>query len=139
MKPKNHGKWNGRVALSNRIELAIGMKVMVTFNIKTDLGIANGARGEIIKIFGPWPMTLSEEIKEKNEELTIKLPARRKRSLDLGNGQFDIHLHNENVSWILPQDEDWIQITAGPTPDKATNPEGYKQACRTFEPVAACL
>ncbi|OJA13901.1 hypothetical protein AZE42_07847 [Rhizopogon vesiculosus] len=59
--------------------------------------------------------------------------------LDLGNGQFVIHHHNENVSWILPQDEDWIQITAGPIPDKATNPEGYKQACWTFEPVATCL
>jgi hypothetical protein len=49
MKPKNHGKWNGR-ALSNRIKLAIGMKVMVTLNIKTDLDIANSARGEIIMI-----------------------------------------------------------------------------------------
>ena len=36
--------------MSNRIELAIGMKVMVTFNVETDLDIANGARGEIIKI-----------------------------------------------------------------------------------------
>ena len=30
--------------------MEIGMKVMVTFNVKTDLDIANGARGEIIKI-----------------------------------------------------------------------------------------
>lgn len=30
--------------------LAIGMKVMVTFNIETDLDIANGMRGEIVKI-----------------------------------------------------------------------------------------
>ena len=30
--------------------LAIGMKVMVTFNIETDLDIANGARREIMQI-----------------------------------------------------------------------------------------
>ena len=40
----------GLMPLSNRIESAIEMKVMVTFNIETDLDIANGARGEIIKI-----------------------------------------------------------------------------------------
>ncbi|OAX36730.1 hypothetical protein K503DRAFT_784140 [Rhizopogon vinicolor AM-OR11-026] len=49
-RPKILGKQNERAALSNRIELAIGMKVMVTFNVETDLDIANGARGEIIKI-----------------------------------------------------------------------------------------
>ena len=32
------------------IEIAIGMKVMVTNNIETDLDITNGARGEIIDI-----------------------------------------------------------------------------------------
>lgn len=30
--------------------LSIGMKVMVTFNVETDLDIANGAWGEIVKI-----------------------------------------------------------------------------------------
>ena len=34
----------------DEVMLEIGMKVMVTFNVKTDLDIANGARGEIIKI-----------------------------------------------------------------------------------------
>ncbi|RDX55293.1 hypothetical protein OH76DRAFT_1331288, partial [Lentinus brumalis] len=43
---------NGRKRkdLPERIELAIGMKVMVTSNIQTDLDLANGARGEIVDI-----------------------------------------------------------------------------------------
>ncbi|KAJ7087486.1 hypothetical protein C8R44DRAFT_576095, partial [Mycena epipterygia] len=34
-------------------EIAIGMKVMETRNIKTDLDITNGARGEIVNIIFP--------------------------------------------------------------------------------------
>jgi PIF1-like helicase len=37
-------------SLSATIQLAIGMKVMVTFNVKTELDIANGARGEVTNI-----------------------------------------------------------------------------------------
>ncbi|KAJ7106320.1 hypothetical protein C8R44DRAFT_987416 [Mycena epipterygia] len=36
--------------LPNVIEIAVGMKVMVTSNIETDLDLANGARGEIVDI-----------------------------------------------------------------------------------------
>ncbi|KAJ7805180.1 hypothetical protein B0H14DRAFT_2611557 [Mycena olivaceomarginata] len=36
--------------LPNMIELAIGMKVLVTSNIETDLDLANGARGDIVDI-----------------------------------------------------------------------------------------
>ena len=36
--------------IENRIYLAIGMKVMVTRNIATDIGLANGSRGSIIDI-----------------------------------------------------------------------------------------
>ncbi|KAJ3511695.1 hypothetical protein NLJ89_g3948 [Agrocybe chaxingu] len=36
--------------LPRKIELAIGMKVMVTNNIETDLDLTNGARGEIVDI-----------------------------------------------------------------------------------------
>ncbi|KAM5532632.1 hypothetical protein V8D89_013676, partial [Ganoderma adspersum] len=36
--------------LAEELELAIGMKVMVTRNLNTDLDVANGARGEIVKI-----------------------------------------------------------------------------------------
>ncbi|OBZ68217.1 ATP-dependent DNA helicase PIF6 [Grifola frondosa] len=36
--------------LPNMVELAIGMKVMVTMNVKTDLDVANGSRGTIVDI-----------------------------------------------------------------------------------------
>ncbi|THH18968.1 hypothetical protein EW146_g2114 [Bondarzewia mesenterica] len=39
-----------RTKLSDTIELAIGMKVMVTSNLATDLDVTNGARGEITEI-----------------------------------------------------------------------------------------
>lgn len=32
------------------MELAVGMKVMVTMNVKTDLDVANGSHGEIVDI-----------------------------------------------------------------------------------------
>lgn len=37
-----------RKDLPDEIELAVGMRVMVTSNIETDLDVANGARGEIV-------------------------------------------------------------------------------------------
>ena len=47
---KHCEKHDERAALPNKVELAKGMKVMVTFNVETDLDIANGARGEITEI-----------------------------------------------------------------------------------------
>src|SRR6267154_4141090 len=50
-KPKGfQATWNERASLSNTIEIAVGMKVVVTFNLETDLDIANGARGELVEI-----------------------------------------------------------------------------------------
>src|SRR6267154_866847 len=50
-KPKGfQATWNKRTSLSNTIEIAVGMKVMVTFNLETDLDIANGVRGELVEI-----------------------------------------------------------------------------------------
>ena len=43
-------KQDERAGLPNSVELSIGMKIMVTFNVETDLDIANGARGEIVEI-----------------------------------------------------------------------------------------
>ncbi|OCH87120.1 hypothetical protein OBBRIDRAFT_709540, partial [Obba rivulosa] len=43
-------KSQARADLPDKIEMAVGMKVMVTTNVKTDLDITNGARGEIIDI-----------------------------------------------------------------------------------------
>ncbi|KAF8124236.1 hypothetical protein EV363DRAFT_1100690, partial [Boletus edulis] len=36
--------------IPNTVMIAIGMKVMLVYNIETDLNITNGARGEIVKI-----------------------------------------------------------------------------------------
>ncbi|KZT22832.1 hypothetical protein NEOLEDRAFT_1035141, partial [Neolentinus lepideus HHB14362 ss-1] len=41
---------NGRRLLPDEVPLTVGMKVMVTLNLATDLDIANGARGEITRI-----------------------------------------------------------------------------------------
>jgi hypothetical protein len=47
---KHREKHDERAALPNKLELAKGMKVMVTFNVETDLDTANGACGEIAEI-----------------------------------------------------------------------------------------
>ncbi|KAG1783655.1 hypothetical protein EV702DRAFT_1190674 [Suillus placidus] len=47
---KHREKHDERAALANKLELAKGMKVMVTFNVETDLDVANGAHGEIVEI-----------------------------------------------------------------------------------------
>jgi len=47
---KHREKHDERAALPNKVKLAKGMKVMVTFNVETDLDIGNGARGEITEI-----------------------------------------------------------------------------------------
>jgi len=39
-----------RAGLPDEVELAIGMEVMVTFNVSTDLDMANGAQGHIVDI-----------------------------------------------------------------------------------------
>jgi hypothetical protein len=45
-------KRNSRTSkdLPHQVEIAIGMRVMVTNNIETDLDITNGAQGEIVDI-----------------------------------------------------------------------------------------
>ncbi|KAH7874014.1 uncharacterized protein C8R40DRAFT_1110806 [Lentinula edodes] len=51
---RNHKKSTSsshrKKSLPDHVELAIGAKVLVTQNIKTDLDIPNGARGKIVKI-----------------------------------------------------------------------------------------
>ncbi|KAJ3735203.1 hypothetical protein DFJ43DRAFT_1058664 [Lentinula guzmanii] len=43
------GKKKSRKNLPDKIEIAVGAKVLVTRNIQTDLDITNGARGEIVE------------------------------------------------------------------------------------------
>ena len=47
---KKGGRQRGGKDLPHKVELALGMKVMVTDNVETDLDITNGARGEIVGI-----------------------------------------------------------------------------------------
>lgn len=51
-KPKiDQGKnWHERAGLADEVEIAIGMEVMVTFNVSTDLDVANGVQGHIVDI-----------------------------------------------------------------------------------------
>ncbi|EIM88690.1 uncharacterized protein STEHIDRAFT_45213, partial [Stereum hirsutum FP-91666 SS1] len=44
------GREDKRNSLPDVVEIAIGMKVMVTTNLETDLDIANGARGTVVGI-----------------------------------------------------------------------------------------
>jgi hypothetical protein len=39
-----------KAGLSNVVELFVGMKMMITYNVMTDMELANGARGEIVVI-----------------------------------------------------------------------------------------
>jgi len=36
--------------LADEVDIAVGMEVMVTFNVSTDLDVANGARGHVVEI-----------------------------------------------------------------------------------------
>lgn len=47
---RGRGRQDERAGLPNLVELAIGMQVMVTYNVETELDVANGSRGEIVGI-----------------------------------------------------------------------------------------
>jgi len=46
----NPSSQKGKTKLPEKLHIAIGMKVMVTLNVETDLDITNGARGEVMEI-----------------------------------------------------------------------------------------
>jgi hypothetical protein len=79
--------------LPNKLEIAIGMKIMVTDNIETDLDMTNGARGETVDII----LHPDEDIPDEDDNiihlkhlpayLLVKLPKTRVTSLmGLDNG-----------------------------------------------------
>ena len=73
--------------LPDTVELAIGMKVMVTENIETDLDVTNGARGEIVDIIlHPDEPPLSSEpivtLKHLPSYVLIKMQRTRVMQLD---------------------------------------------------------
>jgi hypothetical protein len=62
-----------KAGLSDTVELFVGMKMMVTYNVQTDMDLANGARGEIVDII------LDEREEDHNEEdaiVNLKYPPR---------------------------------------------------------------
>jgi hypothetical protein len=61
--------------------MVVGMKVMATFNVETDLDIANGARGEIVEI------VLSGD----RDSDSIAARVRSVRSAQNFPGEFNIH------------------------------------------------
>ncbi|KAF8578937.1 hypothetical protein K439DRAFT_434066 [Ramaria rubella] len=44
---KQRGRWT-KNGLPDKVEIALGMKVMVTTNVDTDLDVANGTRGGLV-------------------------------------------------------------------------------------------
>ncbi|KAG9074974.1 hypothetical protein FRC06_010349 [Ceratobasidium sp. 370] len=50
-KQADHGTWKDKANLPDMVKLAVGMQVMVTFNIETDLDVANRAQGVIEESF----------------------------------------------------------------------------------------
>ena len=50
-----------RAGCVDEVELTVGMNVMVTFNVSTDLAVANGARRNTVEII----LDVREEIKSK--------------------------------------------------------------------------
>ena len=68
------------------VELAIGMKVMVTTNVETDLDITNGARGTIMDIILHPDESYSEEGRDivlKNIPLYLLVKLERTRATPL--------------------------------------------------------
>ncbi|KAG9098619.1 hypothetical protein FS749_003399 [Ceratobasidium sp. UAMH 11750] len=64
----NQGTPRGDPAgLPDVVQLVVGMKVMVTYNIGTELDIANGARGTVERIITPSAHLAAED--ERLEEL----------------------------------------------------------------------
>lgn len=59
-----HLKLDKTNQLPNKVELAVGMKIMILENMATDAGLANGSRGEIINII----LDLRETIMDRSSE-----------------------------------------------------------------------
>jgi len=54
-----------RAGLADEVELVVRMDVMITFNVSTDLDVASGARGNIVKIV----LDAREEINSKSSQV----------------------------------------------------------------------
>ncbi|KAF5393247.1 hypothetical protein D9757_000682 [Collybiopsis confluens] len=78
------GKKKTRKNLPDRVGMVIGVKVLVTRNIETDLDITNGARGEIVDVIldprEPEPPEAAEVVELKNVPVYILVKMSRTRA-----------------------------------------------------------
>jgi hypothetical protein len=104
MMDKKCGQKN--LALPEKIELAIGMKVMVIANMETNIDIANGSRGKIVGIVfeeGEAP-TSEEVIQEIHRSPLVKLARTRLSALQgLSSGTEDNKFSDRNQSNVCFQ------------------------------------
>ncbi|KAJ3910277.1 hypothetical protein F5879DRAFT_481758 [Lentinula edodes] len=111
---RNHKKSTSsshrKKSLPDHVELAIGAKVLVTQNIKTDLDIPNGARGKIVKIvFDPREPEFEENCSVVELEYMplyelVKMDCTRAQKLDgLEEQVIPIEPHSQTVNiqvWV---------------------------------------
>ncbi len=76
-----------KAGLPDEVLLAVGMKVMVTVNVMTDLDVANGARGEIVDIIldedePPLPDTPVVTLKKPPAYVLVRLDRTRATALE---------------------------------------------------------
>ena len=96
------------VALATELQIAIGMKVMITFNVNTEKDIANGARGKVVDIILDPRETVSE-----GSTVHLKYPpAYVLVKLDRSNG---VHLDGlpEGVVPIAPIKKQFYILVGG--------------------------
>jgi hypothetical protein len=93
--------------LPDVIELAIGMKVMVTSNVDTDLNITNSARGEIVDIIlhpnePPLSSTPIIVLKHPPAFILVKLSRTRAPQLDgLSNGVVPVEVSTQTLQILM--------------------------------------
>ena len=74
MKLNDTKKMKGTKKLSHRVELAIGMKVMVTLNLATEADLANGSRGTIAGVILDPRERVSKDEANEFGELWLQYP-----------------------------------------------------------------
>jgi len=88
---KGRGRQDERAGLPNVVKLAVGMQVMVTFSVETNLDVANGARGVVVGIVLDkdedselWSSTRVVELKKMPAYVLVRLWRTKAKQLDGG-------------------------------------------------------
>jgi ATP-dependent exoDNAse (exonuclease V) alpha subunit len=103
--------------LPSTVEVAIGMKVMVTANIETDLDLTNGARGEIVDIIlhpdePPIPDEPVVNLKYLPSYVLIKLArTRATQLLGLEDGVIPVEVTSRNFQIKVKEKDKYIMRT----------------------------